>query len=272
MGGPATTPTTRRRPRAVPPAETTPTRGPGRVHRGRDGLASRPSAARSSPVATVLDSQAAVDEFTAQFEDERMGEPLNAEVAAPTYRTADARRGGRRVGCDAPERGLRRGHRRGVEITGGKVTRRHAVPGAGDDRRAGAGRLRGGVRLSRPVVGTSRRWRRRRSAATPSEGVFSTWATVATPPDQRRRAAAVEVEAVLGPELLEQPGLLDQRVAAAGLDRPSTTSSRIRPPSRSIPTAVRGCSSLSFSTWISRSRSSTFSPLIANGGRPASPS
>jgi hypothetical protein len=75
-----------------------------------------------SAEATVLDSDAAVDEFAAQFDDTRMGERLKAEIAK-----ADVPDGQTVVGavvsmaCDAPEQVFVEQTGRGLAITGSKV-------------------------------------------------------------------------------------------------------------------------------------------------------
>ena len=75
-------------------------------------------------MATVLDSDAAVAEFAAQFDDERMGERLSAEVAdGRRTRRPDAGRGGR---LDRPATRPRRSSWRqdlagGVTVTAGKI-------------------------------------------------------------------------------------------------------------------------------------------------------
>ena len=196
-----------------------------------------------------------MDEFAAQFDDERMGEQIEAEVASGR-RTGRARRwSGRssRSPATAPEeifveptdRG--RVHHRGQ---GGPTTMQCLVPVT--TVALVVGRRRG--RVSGSAAGrryfTPMRVGDRRCDAV-GGSVEHGAAAVAAPPDHRRGAAAVEVERVLGAELLAAAG--PPRPACSrgsALDRPSTTSSRIRPVSRSMPTAVRGCSSRSFSTMV----------------------
>lgn len=76
-----------------------------------------------SEMATVLDSDAAVAEFSAQFDDERMGQRLSAEVAK-----ADVPEGQTLVGavvsmaCDPPaEVFVEQGLAGGVTVSAGKV-------------------------------------------------------------------------------------------------------------------------------------------------------
>jgi hypothetical protein len=76
-----------------------------------------------STTPTVLDSEAAVDEFAAQFDDERMGERLSAEVA-----DADVPEGQTLLGavvslaCDPPEEVfVEQALNGGLTVTAGKV-------------------------------------------------------------------------------------------------------------------------------------------------------
>ncbi len=75
-----------------------------------------------SPKAAVLDSEAAVADFASQFEDERMGEQLQAEVAGADVPDGETLLGAVvSIACAAPEEIFVESTDRGVSITGGKV-------------------------------------------------------------------------------------------------------------------------------------------------------
>ena len=75
-----------------------------------------------SAEAAVLDSEAAVDEFAAQFEDQRMGESLKAEIAGADVPEGQTVAGAVvAVACDAPEQVFVEHTDRGLAITGSKV-------------------------------------------------------------------------------------------------------------------------------------------------------